>query len=152
MTKSNLHSAYAARGRFYEYNDQPSKTKQSFREESNINLIMAKYTKTGLIDHVNKHGGQYKDMPTETDFHASMSVVAEANSMFEELPAAIRAEFENDTGKFLDFVTDPENSDALVEMGLANAPQEPRTEDPTPEVEPTPEQEPTPALQPPPAA
>ena len=41
----------------------PSLTKQSFKDECNINNIMSKYMKDGLIGHVNKHQGRYDDLP-----------------------------------------------------------------------------------------
>jgi len=103
----------------------PSKTKQSMADESNINIIMARYVKTGLIDHVSKYGPRYADMPNMSDFHEAMTLVTEAQQMFEELPAEIRSNFKNDPADFLDFVTNPENEEAMIEMGLADAQNEP---------------------------
>jgi len=93
------------------------RTKQSFRDECDINIIMSRYLKTGIIDFVSKHSPQYLDLDGQ-DFTEAMLIVAEAKSLFQDLPSAIRTEFENDPAKFLDFVHDPENLPRMEEMGL----------------------------------
>ncbi|AXL15312.1 internal scaffolding protein [Microviridae sp.] len=80
---------------------------------------MAKFQRTGLIKHINEHEPQYGDVSGDT-FYDSMLIVARAKSMFEELPSTVRREFDNDPGKFLSFVENPENEGKLIEMGLAN--------------------------------
>ena len=54
-----------------------------------------------------------------------MNMVIAARESFMELPSAIRKRFDHDAGKFLEFVTNPDNADDLVEMGLARAPEPP---------------------------
>lgn len=93
-------------------------TKQAFKEECNINNIMAKFQKTGIITHVQNHSPQYGDF-TGGDYTEAMNVITKANSMFQELPSSIRKEFENDPAKFLDFVSDEKNIERMVELGLA---------------------------------
>lgn len=97
------------------------RTKQSFYEESNINLIMAKYEKTGLLDHVNTHEGNYGDFIAAPDYHTAMNQIRDAGEMFMAIPANTRSEFENDPARFLEFVQDEGNYDRMVEMGLAKA-------------------------------
>ncbi len=116
--KVNLRSAYYPHERVRTETPGPSMTQQNFRDETNINLILAKYAKTGLLDHVNKYGGHYAEMPNENDFHAAMNLVTSAQSMFNELPSGIRGKFYNDPAQFLDFIDDPENRDEAIEMGL----------------------------------
>ncbi len=94
-----------------------SRTKQSFRDECDINLIMARYVKSGVVDHVAKHRGSY-GFATSLTFHDSMNLVVRAQSMFDELPAEVRKRFGNSPGDFLDFVQDPANAEAMREMGL----------------------------------
>lgn len=96
-----------------------SRTKQSFREESEINNILAKYVKTGVIDHVAKHGGNY-DFASSVTFHEAMSVVVKAEQMFADLPADVRKRFVGEPGEFLDFVQNPENHEEMIALGLAN--------------------------------
>jgi len=106
------------------FDQKEGMTKQSFRDECNINKIMAKFQRTGLINHYAKHAPQYMDIPA-IDYHDALNIVADAESMFEELPSTIRAQFENNPEKFLEFVQNPDNLDKMRELGLAKAPQSP---------------------------
>lgn len=91
--------------------------KQSFKDECNINLIMRKFIKTGLITHVNTHSPMYGEVPSQT-YHEAMEIVRSANEMFAEVPAAIRKKFGNSPEAFLDFVNDPKNVDELRKLGM----------------------------------
>lgn len=106
-----------------------SRTKQSEAEACNINVIMAKYSKTGLITHLNRYEGKYGDFTAITDYQTSLNIVMEAEKMFMSLPSDVRAKFENDPGKFLAFSNDPANFEKLREMGLAK----PKEAEPAPQ-------------------
>lgn len=96
-----------------------TRTVQSEAESCEINNIMRKYERTGLIDHV-KENGRYEDLPGEVDFHEAMNLVSEAQQSFDDLPATIRKEFHNSPGEFLSFVENPENVERMAELGLTN--------------------------------
>lgn len=98
---------------------KPSRAKQEFKAECDINNIMAKYARSGLIEHVNRYQGQYGDFTEVVDYQEALNMVSQAQSAFMSLPASIRTRFENDPGKYLAFVQDPGNSEELVRMGLA---------------------------------
>lgn len=147
-------SAFSARLPVLTVSEGPG-AKQSFKNECDINKIMARFIKTGTIDHVARFGGSYGFADSMT-YHEAQNIVANANSMFAELPAAIRKEFDDKPEVFLDFVYDPKNADRLREMGLAKAKVEPPKPEPAPEpvihsrkkivtVEPEPEPDPGPA-------
>lgn len=93
-------------------------TKQAFRDESNINNIMAKYKTTGLIDHVSKHAGNYGDYTDVVDYQTAMNTVIAAQDMFMSIPSNIRARFGNDPGQFLEFVSNPDNREEMAKLGL----------------------------------
>ncbi len=97
----------------------PTMAKQSFKEECDINTILKKYEKTGLIDHVSKYNGQYADVTEAVDYQTALNTVMAGEAAFMSLPASIRTSFGNDPHEFLEFAQDPENQEALVEMGLA---------------------------------
>lgn len=96
---------------------QVSRTKQSFAQESEINNIMRKYEKTGLIEHVKDHSG-YADMPPGIEYQDALQLTIDAQLAFDGLPANIRKEFNNDPFDFLSFVEDPENIDRMAELGM----------------------------------
>jgi len=100
---------------------QPSMTKQSFKDEVNINKIMEKFQRTGAIDHYAKHAPQYGDA-SQVDYLEANLVISNANTMFEELPSSIRKKFENDPAQFLEFVQDEKNNEEMIELGLKKPP------------------------------
>lgn len=93
------------------------RTKQEFKAECDINNIMARYLRTGVIEFRNKYEPRYADV-SGLDFNTAMEVVSKASSMFEELPAKLRERFENDPAKFLDFVGDEGNREEAKALGL----------------------------------
>jgi len=123
MTKEKpftIRAAYGPKERLGDIGDLGvSLTKQSFTKECDINNIMAKYQKTGAIDHVNKHQASY-GYATSDDFQSALETVARGKRMFDELPSSIRTKFDNDPGKFLDFVQDENNTEEMQELGLAH--------------------------------
>lgn len=102
---------------------EEGRTKQSFKDECDINLIMAKFTKTGAINHVNTFGQTY-GFANSIDFTEAMQLITTAQQMFDGLPSAIRTQFENDPSQFLDFVQDDDNTAEMQKMGLI-APEQP---------------------------
>ncbi|AXL14694.1 internal scaffolding protein [Microviridae sp.] len=96
-----------------------SRTQQHMAAECDINNIMRKYQKTGLIDHVNEHVGDYGNFIGFEDYQTSMQAIKAAEAAFMTIPSSVRAKFDNDPAKFLNFVQNEENLEEMVEMGLA---------------------------------
>lgn len=95
----------------------PGRTKQSFKTECDINHIMARYQKTGVIEFTQKHAPQYADC-TGIEFQAGMEIITRAQALFNALPSTLRNRFHNDPGEFLDFVHDDKNLEEARELGL----------------------------------
>ncbi len=104
-------------------------TKQSFKDECDINKIMAKYQKTGAIAHFNKHQPQY-GFASSKDFAESMRIVTSAQQMFADLPSSIRSKFNNQPEQFLEFVQNPDNESEMVSLGLTTKKSESPDTDP----------------------
>lgn len=126
-----------------EYKD--GRTKQSFKDETDVNQIIAKHTRMGTLSHLEQWGGQYGDW-SNFDFQEAQNQIANATSMFEQLPAAVRNQFANSPEQFLNFVNDPANKDDLAEKLPELAAKRSRplptpgeTVDPKPAPEPAPE-------------
>lgn len=96
-------------------------TKQSDKDVTDVNKIIARYKKTGLIDHVARGVAQYGDFTSVNEYQESLNRVMSAQQSFAGLPADVRARFDNDPGAFFEFATNPANHNALVDMGLAIA-------------------------------
>lgn len=104
--------------------DSPSLTKQSSKAECDINNIMVKYAKTGVLNHVSNNQSSYGDFSASLDYQDAINSVMAAQDSFMELPAVVRKKFDNDPVKFLDFVNDPSNVDEMIELGLYPAPEQ----------------------------
>lgn len=98
----------------------PSLTRQEFAEDCDINTLMARYEKTGVINHFNNAQPRYIDLTDKpADLQDALNILAEAKDAFMRLPALTRREFDNDPAKFVDFASDPKNLDKMREWGLA---------------------------------
>lgn len=101
---------------------EESRTKQSMKEECDINGIMKRFERTGLITHNNVREAYFADVSEVPDFAAAVDVVRKAEEMFSSLPAKLRVFFENDSAKYVQFCADPANADKMVELGLKDPP------------------------------
>ena len=99
------------------FDPEKGRTKQSHKDECDINQIMARFQRTGAITHFNKFSAHYEDL-TGFDYTEAMQQVAEAQSMFNELPSSLRDRFQHDPANFLDFVQNPDNATEARELGL----------------------------------
>lgn len=95
-----------------------SRAQQQFADECNINTIVERFGITGQLP-------QDLRMPLNEeflevwDYQSALNKLMEAESAFMQMPADIRAQFQNDAGKFVDFVTNKENLDQCRKWGLA---------------------------------
>lgn len=105
---------------------KPSLTKQSFKDECDINVIMRRFKKQCGADYLSKFqgytNGQFGDFSNVVDYRTALDQVKRAKEVFGALPSKIRARFSNDAAEFLDFVQDPRNADEMVSLGLATRP------------------------------
>jgi len=98
------------------------RTKQQFADDCNINKILAKYKISGVIEHVKKNAS-YLECPTGLDFHEAQNLILDAQKTFDDLPAHVRKEFNNNPAEFLTFVENPENVERMEELGLIDTPE-----------------------------
>lgn len=95
------------------------RTKQSFKDECDINNIMKKFQRTGQLPDMIRKEPRYGDFADPVDFQDSMNLVIFAQEQFDALPAHVRERFANQPVRFLEFATNPANAEELVKMGLA---------------------------------
>lgn len=99
-----------------------SMTKQSFKDECDINTLMAKYEKTGVLDHVNRRLPEYGDFAGVVSYQDSLNIVLDAREAFASLPARIRDRFGNDPAQYLSFIDKPENKEEAIRLGMIMPP------------------------------
>jgi phage internal scaffolding protein len=96
---------------------KPSLTKQSFRDECDINNILRKFNVTGELP-AGSVQPQYGDFSGITDYQSALNAVMAAQDSFLALPAKVRARFDNDPALFVDFASDEANRDEMKALGL----------------------------------
>lgn len=87
----------------------PSKTKQSFKQECDINHIINRFSKTGQIPLTNPLEKQYGFAP-ETDLKKSLDLIHELRHEFENLDPEIKSEFNNNSHEYAAFLDAYEQS------------------------------------------
>lgn len=97
-------------------NNQESMTQQSDAAETDINVIVQRFTQ-GQLPQVLMEPlyGDFTDVP---DYKTAVEMVKAAEEAFLTIPAKVRREFDNDPQKFIEFSLDPNNKDKLKEWGL----------------------------------
>jgi len=95
----------------------PSRTKQSFRDECDINHILRQFNVTGQLP-VGSVQPQYGDFSGITDYQSALNAVMAAQDSFLALPAKLRAKFDNDPAVFVDWASDEANKDEMKALGL----------------------------------
>lgn len=98
-----------------------SMTQQHFKDECDINRIMARYQETGvLIDPMTgtRREPMFGEFDSEFDLREAMDKINAAYEQFSQLPSRIRDRFDNSPAKLMDFLRDSENYDEAVKLGL----------------------------------
>lgn len=98
-----------------------SLTVQSMAEDADINVLMYRYGITGKMPE-NPRVPVYADFSEISDYRSALEAVMNASAGFMELPANVRARFENDPQMLLEFLANDINRAEAIQLGLVNAP------------------------------
>lgn len=101
---------------------EPCLVEQHHSDDTLIQNILKKYDKTGVFYHVNQAQASYQDNTPFNEYQDMFDKIKAADANFAALPSHIRAEFNNNTGEFLEFVNNDNNLDKMQEMGLIPKP------------------------------
>lgn len=99
------------------FDQNDGRTQQHQKDECDINLIIKRHSPEQLAMIASQNEGQYGDA-TGVDYHAAQNIIANANTMFNDLPSDIRNQFDNDPASFLDFTSNEDNFAEMREMGI----------------------------------
>ncbi len=107
----------------------PSATLQSFKDDADINCIIARYENTGVLVDPSvpvsrtPNFGDFSDLPT---YQEAQNVIIAAKNAFDALSAKIRERFRNDPAAYYDFVRSLEKGseayDEAIRLGIVNEP------------------------------
>ncbi len=93
------------------------RTKESYKDSTDINKILKKAQVTGSIAHLMKYPeAVYGEFAGDCDLLTAQTRILKANTIFNDLPSEIRNEFDNDPLRFVTFCSDDENNERLAEI------------------------------------
>lgn len=95
-----------------------SRTKQSFKDECDVNFIIEQFQSTGVLKHQQNKVPQYIDVTAAGDLQSSIEAVQAAKKEFYALPSGVRAAAENSPVMFLAMSADEAGMAVLMEAGL----------------------------------
>jgi phage internal scaffolding protein len=95
-----------------------SLTQQHDKDRVDINKIMARATKKGMVDHINTAEPVYGDFTNVNDYHSALNQVLKAEAEFNNLSAEVRKHFQNDPAQLIQFMQDDKNYESAIDLGL----------------------------------
>lgn len=120
MAAPKLHSMYVPHERVQVEFPDDGMTRQEFAEESDINVLMARYEKIGgMLPPPTRQPVYFDASDMPADFQDALNRVIAAEEAFMSLPATARRDMGNDPAQFVAFASDPANLPKLREWGLA---------------------------------
>lgn len=111
--------------------------RQAESELVDVNKIMARYDKSGLVPFVDEQA-LYADVSSFGDYRDALDRAKRAEELFMQMPVRLRNRLENDPQRFIEFCLDEKNRAELVEFGLvapAKPAEEPAVVEPAPKAE-----------------
>lgn len=116
------YNRFATHGRIYAPECKEQGADQSFEREADINTIMRRYMKTGIISNVNKRSPFWADVTTTPlDLMEAQEVITQSMKAFTDLPARLRAMFNNSPIELMTWLQDPANEEEGIKWGLLPA-------------------------------
>lgn len=94
-----------------------SLAQQQFAEEADINTIVKRFGLTGELPTV-PHPPTYADFGDVMDFQSAQNAIIAATQGFMAFPAPLRAQFDNDPQRMIEFLSDPANRKEAESLGL----------------------------------
>lgn len=96
-----------------DYSD--GRTKQAFKDSTDINKLLFRAQREGTLSHLAKHGAVYADFSDVPDLLEAHRRLQVGERIYRELPSELRREFP-DKFKFFAYVNDPANAGDLARV------------------------------------
>lgn len=101
---------------FTVYEEGTSMTNQQWKDDCDINKIVKRYGEDQIPQ--KQMSGVFMDWTGIPDYPTMLQTVKQAGEKFMELPALVRARFENDPAQLLSFLNDSNNRQEAEYLGL----------------------------------
>lgn len=101
----------------------PSLAQQQFAADADINVMLERFKVTGQMPQ-GFIAPSYGDFTGISDYRSAVEAVKRASDSFMDLPAHVRARFENNPQNLMAFLEDPANRSQAIDLGLVPRPVE----------------------------
>lgn len=91
---------------------------QSQKNLVDINVIIERYRKTGMLPQFKEKFPLFIDNTGVTSVEEAHDLVQNANMLFQQIPSAVRKLMDNDPRNLIDFVSNEENREICIKYGL----------------------------------
>lgn len=118
--KAYMKTPYQTHNRVYAKITPESLTQQNMQDECDVNSILEKYRRSGILPQTINCTPTYGDYSDIQTYQESLNTVLKAQTLFDALPSTVRERFANDPARLISFVNDPQNADEMVKLGLAS--------------------------------
>ncbi|WNK13671.1 MAG: internal scaffolding protein [Microvirus sp.] len=102
--------------------DGPGRTKQSFKEEADINTLIKRFGVGAPLPQSVRPPSFGDFSSAVVDYQSALNLLNKANSSFMNLPAEVRARFSHNPQEFIAFVDDDRNRLEAERLGLVPKP------------------------------
>ena len=97
--------------------EDASLTQQHQKDQADINFIVEQFNVTGILPTA-PVSPKFGDFTGIYDYQSALNAVIEAEDEFMSLPANLRSRFENDPVNLINFLSNEENRQEAIELGL----------------------------------
>lgn len=118
MTEPIINNRWDKRARTAVEPRGKSRTKQSEAKETDINTIVKRHQRTGVVTHLARRAPQYGDFSQSVLLQEALNLVHESDDAFAALPSEVRKAAGNDPVRLLEMLADLEETEQLVGAGL----------------------------------
>lgn len=108
-------------------------TDQSFKNDADINVIVERFNKTGILPTIERKS-YFADVTEIPTLEQAFDIVDKAREQFGKLPAEVRRKMGDNPANLENFINDEDNAEFLKKHGVLIE----KTPDPTPEPTPAP--------------
>lgn len=119
--------------------EEPTLAQQQFKDECDINNILRQFNITGQLPNA-PLSPKYGDFSGISDYKTALDRVIAADEEFMNLPATLRARFDNDAQNLIEFLDNDENRAEAEKLGLVDPKEDLTTTPPVEALKPTPEE------------
>lgn len=119
---NNIRGRFDKKERVVANTDGESLTQQHMKNDSDINVIVARYMKTGVLGNPNATRKPIFGDFSSHDYMGMRNAIADMDQNFSALSARLRRRFNNDVYQLVRFVENPENTREALRLGLLGVP------------------------------